>query len=372
MLYVLALNDEDGSEQAVKLYRQRDLEGGINDYARAYLALALESWGESQKAQQLAAELEANAIDTGTGAHWSGKSWHYNWEDDAVETTAMALSALVQLRPRSDRIPGAVRWLSSQKTGSSWRSTKTTSIAVLGLVEYLKRSTEMTPDYVCTVTVNGKTVLDRSFSDEDLEKNEVQITVPASDLHPGENMVVVEKHGAGVLYVTSRITYYTTERPIPAQSAGFSVDRTYHELRLETHGNEYVYVRRPFDGVVESGDLILVTLRVNADSDVEFAMLEDPIPPGCAVVTDDRGYTIEGIEGYGGDWYWEWWWSHRDVRDRKVAYFMTNMYPGDHTFTYLTRAQIPGVYNVMPAIASLMYYPEVRGNSTDATFRILD
>jgi uncharacterized protein YfaS (alpha-2-macroglobulin family) len=36
------------------------------------------------------------------------------------------------------------------------------------------------------------------------------------------------------------------------------------------------------------------------------------------------------------------------------------------------RAQIPGVYNVIPATGMLMYYPEIRGSSEELRIEIED
>jgi hypothetical protein len=58
------------------------------------------------------------------------------------------------------------------------------------------------------------------------------------------------------------------------------------------------------------------------------------------------------------------------VHDEKVAFFARSINAGTYTFTYIVRAQIPGRYHVMPAVGSLMYYPEVRGNSDETMLTI--
>jgi len=102
-------------------------------------------------------------------------------------------------------------------------------------------------------------------------------------------------------------------------------------------------------------------------------MLEDPLPPGCEVVQDESGYEIFGEPNYQREERgWNFWWASREVRDEKVAFFATGLSSGRHEFTYLLRCQIPGSYHVMPSLASLMYYPEVRGNSGEFQFRIIE
>ena len=44
--------------------------------------------------------------------------------------------------------------------------------------------------------------------------------------------------------------------------------------------------------------------------------------------------------------------------------------PGTTTFTYLLRAERPGLYHALPARAELMYAPKVKANSAESVVRI--
>ena len=65
-------------------------------------------------------------------------------------------------------------------------------------------------------------------------------------------------------------------------------------------------------------------------------------------------------------------WANRENRDEKVSFFASRLPAGEHRFSYIFRAQIPGLYHVMPAVGALMYYDEVRGNSEELRLRIAD
>ncbi len=120
---------------------------------------------------------------------------------------------------------------------------------------------------------------------------------------------------------------------------------------------------------------MLVKVRVySKENNLNYFMLEDPIPAGCEVITDDWAYNIEGEKDFSGyDYYWwRWWYADKDIRDDKVTFFATHLYGDVYEFSYLLRAQIPGNYNVNPAIGSLMYYTDVNGNSPSIKMNILD
>ncbi|HRE11550.1 MAG TPA: hypothetical protein PLN22_12110, partial [Ignavibacteria bacterium] len=153
--------------------------------------------------------------------------------------------------------------------------------------------------------------------------------------------------------------------------------KEYFKLEKYTKYNDdkIIYQKRYFGGEVKSGDEILVKVRVEAkDKDMQYFMLEDPIPAGCEVIKDDWAYTIEDEKDYTGyDYYWwRWWYADKDIRDNRVTFFATYLYGDTYEFTYIMRAQIPGKYNVIPATGMLMYYPDVRGSSEEIKIEITD
>jgi hypothetical protein len=53
-----------------------------------------------------------------------------------------------------------------------------------------------------------------------------------------------------------------------------------------------------------------------------------------------------------------------------MVWFLSNVHPGTTTFTYLLRAERPGLYHALPARAELMYDPKVKANSAESVVRI--
>jgi uncharacterized protein YfaS (alpha-2-macroglobulin family) len=51
------------------------------------------------------------------------------------------------------------------------------------------------------------------------------------------------------------------------------------------------------------------------------------------------------------------------MRDEKVVLFADYLPKGTYEYTYTFRATLPGEYQVMPTVASEMYFPEVFGRS---------
>jgi uncharacterized protein YfaS (alpha-2-macroglobulin family) len=92
--------------------------------------------------------------------------------------------------------------------------------------------------------------------------------------------------------------------------------------------------------------------------------------PGPGVKHDqDQQEQDEGESWYG---FWDaGWWSpfdHREIRDDRVVYAATMLWPGTYTASYVARATTPGTFIKPPAHAEEMYNPAVYGRSDGGTF----
>ena len=353
----------------------------LNDYAIGLVSLTASNVGRKDLANKYNDMLLANVQSGGEGAaYWGGQAWHYNWQEDKIQTTAMAIKALInsdRISENTDVLNKAIRWLMMQRHGGGWYNTQQTAFIVYAMVDYLKTSKELEPDYTVKVWVNGEQVLDKKMTREDVFLKEQTISIDGVKLRPGSNDVKIEKIGAGKVYVASHLSYFTNEEKIKPRENGFRVEKEYFKLEKYTRYNDdkIVYKKRYFDGLVKSGDEILVKVRVTGkENQMQYFMLEDPIPAGCEVIKDDWAYTIDEEKDYSGwdYYYWRWWYADKDIRDNRVTFFATYLWGDTYEFSYIIRAQIPGTYNVIPATGMLMYYPEVRGSSEEISIRIED
>jgi len=374
MLYTYSFTDSKDSKVYTEQLKLLETEK-LNDYAVGLISMAATNFGDDETAKKYNDMLLKTVQSAGeTGSYWGGEAWHYSWQDDKVQTTAMAIKALVNSQSYVSQNPEilnrAIRWLMMQRHGGGWNSTQQTAFIVYAMVDYLKKSKELEPDYSVKVYVNNEVVLDKKMTREDVFAKSVPIVIEGIKLKAGVNDIKIEKEGAGKVYVSSELSYYTNEENIKPREEGFRVEKEYFKLEKYTRysDNKIVYKKRYFDGTMKSGDEILVKVRVSSkDNNMQYFMLEDPIPAGCEVIKDDWAYTIDEEKDYSGwDYYWwRWWYADKDIRDNRVSFFATYLWGDTQEFSYILRAQIPGSYNVIPATGMLMYYPEIRGSSEE-------
>ena len=64
--------------------------------------------------------------------------------------------------------------------------------------------------------------------------------------------------------------------------------------------------------------------------------------------------------------------AYMELRDDRVSFFVRVLARGKHSVSYRMRAEIPGRFSVLPAKASAMYAPELKGNSDELKVQIED
>jgi uncharacterized protein YfaS (alpha-2-macroglobulin family) len=111
---------------------------------------------------------------------------------------------------------------------------------------------------------------------------------------------------------------------------------------------------------VKSGDLVEVELVIDSKNDYEYLLFQDLKPAGFEATEVRSGYTYEGLPAY------------REFHDERVDFFLRQLPLGKHSLTYRLKAETPGKFSALPAKASAMYAPELRGNSDEMKVSVED
>jgi hypothetical protein len=377
-LYTLSGIDPDYP----RIYREMfdKLEGKkLNDFANSLLSLTAANISDTEHMQRYNDILFRNREkEDNDKVYWGGKIFHYNWEEDRILTTSLALKAMlgdsIFAYENKDIIEKAVNWLIYQRKPYGWGNTVQNAFIIYSLAGYMENDNGLNPDYSVNVIINGFNIGEKRFTKDDVFKKAFTIDITGDKLKTGDNEIKIEKSGEGRLYFSSGTTYYSSEPGIEAKDKGFKVEKEYYKLEMfkDFEWNEITYKKEKFNGSVKSGDMILVKINVKAKENVsQYFMLEDPIPAGCVVIKDDWAYNIIDEKNYSGRYgNWRWWYADKEVHDNRVSFFATYLYGDEYEFSYILRAQIPGKYNVNPAIGVLMYYPDVKGSSEGMKIKI--
>lgn len=368
MIYALAASgslERSSIEQIKKVY---DARKELNNLGLALLALALRIQ-DKPRALTVVEDLEKRATVTNYDCYWESKRQPMLdfYEDNTLEATAFSVKALSNLKPESPVIGKAVRWLvNHRKFGYYWDSTKQTAIVIYSLIDYLKITKELQPNYRLKLFLNNTLIKEQSITEREVRNPAgISLAIGRDQLLNGNNEVKIIKSGNGNLYYSLLAKYYTTDEKIsPQGSEQLKVEKSYFKLRPEKQRDRIVYKEEPLAGPVVSGDTILVKLKLSGENS-QYMLIEDPIPAGCEPVEQDELYEFGSTQRR--DWRD---YDRRELRDQKVVFFKTYFYNGQHELYYILKAQVPGDYNIMPTQVELMYQPEYRANSENYFLRV--
>jgi uncharacterized protein YfaS (alpha-2-macroglobulin family) len=380
LAYVLARGKASGEARRL-LRRFAGQEARLQARSLGYRALALAALGGAEDRRQAAAVMDrlwagARRGPEGTHGlvHWSeSRATATHGVPEDAETTAVALRASLALRSHASDQAWVVRWLLLQRSGNRWASTRDTAWILFALVDYLKATGELRPDYRLAVLLNGREVHAETLRPADALREETRLRLPLRELRPA-NRLEIRKSGPGTVYYSLQLTQeirapaFAPESSIP----GLSIQREY--FRLETQrgptgreGGLALPEKRP-TGAFRVGDRILVRLRIRAGPagapPLDHLMIEEPLPAGWEV--QDRGeIPLED---------WNYWWSHVDVRDDRILFFARRLGPEgtrrEHVIEYYARAEMAGRLRVLPAALSHMYAPGSRAATGDARVEV--
>ncbi|HLE62507.1 MAG TPA: hypothetical protein VI750_05170, partial [Pyrinomonadaceae bacterium] len=399
----------------------------LNSYTRALLALSAHHLGLADKAQTLVRNLEngvkidrapdTSIIRRGTQsstdsvmgtAHWGEDGVYYRWSEGGLEATSFALRALVAIDPHNKLIEPVTNWLIKNRRGAQWSNTRDTAIAILALNDYLRVSGETRADVGYEVSVNGTLIINKRVTAADTLSAPSQFAIDRKYIRDGANEIRIRRtSGSGPLYFGSQASFFSLEEPIKPAGNEIFVRREYYKLvGRPTLLKGYVYDRVALkDGeVVASGERVEVVITVEAKNNYEYLLFEDLKPAGLEAVQIRSGEALSARElrsaaveqkfsvtnsqiekliqnrarnhalgteestAYTGRATF----VYQELRDRKVALFVSRMPQGVWEISYSLRAAAPGTFHALPVLGHAMYVPEIRCNNQEITVKVAD
>jgi alpha-2-macroglobulin len=180
-------------------------------------------------------------------------------------------------------------------------------------------------------------------------------------------LLINRTSGAGSLYYTTHLTAYLPANEVKATSRGLSVMRSYSLDGDKEH--------KPITQA-KVGDIIRVSLTIVLPNDLNYVVINDPIPAGAEAIDPNLETSAIGQspelsldDPLSRGWGW-WWFSNTEIHDEKVVMYATYLPQGTYQYTYSIRAGLEGEYRVIPTWGQEFYFPEVYGRSDGALFTI--
>ena len=381
----------------------------LNAYTRSLLALSAYHYGDRERATILVRNLENGVkIDTSpensvlmagqrptsreslSTAHWGEDGLYWRWSEGGVEATAFALKALLTIDPANPLIEPVTNWLIKNRRGAQWSNTRDTAIVLLALNDYLRESGELEGEVEYELRVNGTFIAARTVTPEDVLNAPSQFIVDPDLIRNGSNEIqILKRPDQSSLYFSVQAQFFSLEEPVSASGNEIFVRRRYYRLvPRQTLLNGYLYEKQLLeDGEnTVSGDRIEVVMTIEAKNNYEYLLFEDLKPAGLEAVQlksggplyvkELRPSAIQATSGTGAlepDAYTgRSRWVYRELRDRKVAFFIDKLPEGVWEIRYQLRAEVPGHFHALPVLGHAMYVPEIRCSGEEIRLQVTD
>jgi len=338
----------------------------LDPFSQAALALALHQLGDDQRANIVLDLLEKSAAHTSDLAYWPQSShdgeYHRKTMSSTIRTTAMALSAFVEIKGTGPLAESAANYLIKNRTGYGWGTTNETSFTILALTDYLSGQQEQSGSSDFTFDLNGKTYTTGTLQTGNLFAN---MDIPIEQLRPGANSIKLSTSGAAPLYYDI-VTSYVTPKTVMDGAGKVIITRRYLDPKTN----------KPLEGITE-GQLVKVELVVKMPDNASFIIVEDHLPGGLEALNENLNSTTQDAINYGFDYYEErfFWqdygYNYKEIRGDHVSFFITEFMQGPKTLTYLARATLNGSFTALPAEAYAMYDEQTWGRSSSVTINVL-
>ena len=244
------------------------------------------------------------------------------------------------------------------------------------MADYIKASGEDKPDMTVEVYLDGKKHKEVKIDTKNLFSFDNKLTLEGDAITDGAHVVEIKRKGTGPVYYSAYLTNFTLEDFITRAGLEVKVNRKYYKLervkdaKVKVPGSrgqaadqkveKYERVELASGAVLKSGDLVEVELEIDSKNDYEYLLFEDPRAAGFEPMAVRSGYNGNDMGAY------------MEVRDDRVCFFVRRLALGKHSVSYRMRAEIPGTFSALPAKASAMYAPELKGNSDEMKVGIVD
>jgi uncharacterized protein YfaS (alpha-2-macroglobulin family) len=260
---------------------EKHLDSKTDAYTLAVLAnFAVAGDPHSDFTRRVLSRLQDAVTEKGDFAWWSADETavYATGESAAVETSGMAVQALLQAGQYPDLARKALAWIASKKSGSgNWGTTQATIMALRALVRAAGRSGA---DALGTVEVllNGAKVESLALT---RDNNDLlhQFVLPGSGVE-GDNEVELHFTGDGMVAYQIAGRYFVPWGDAKAEEP-LSIDVKYDRTRLAQ------------DDVAAAQ----ATIRNNTGKTAKMVMVDLGIPPGFELLSEDLQSLVEKSAG---------------------------------------------------------------------------
>lgn len=306
---------------------------GLVDWLR-YLLKTPASAARDAAIGEAANQLRARYDIQGTRAIWHkdghGDMWWYMWSEDvaAARATLLAQHLSVQDTSWKGDVALLINDLVKRQERGGWRTTTANAWSVAAMRNFNLR-TEAGP-------VAGTSMANFNGSTRTVDWPQPGVMAIPWKQQGERGTLELSHEGSGHPWATVQVL-----------AAKDSKETLFHGVKL--HRSVQPYLQR-VPGQWLAGDVMQVTLDMEADRELGWVVVNDPIPSGATILTQD-------VKSLG----WAWWWtpSFTERGGDSFRGYYKHTWSGKWSVSYLVQLNNSGSFHFPPTRLEVMYAPEI-------------
>jgi len=273
----------------------------------------------------------------------------YDWwwlYDNTGNTIAQLMMATMDLPAWKEDQPRLLRGLLMQQHNGHWNSTVANLWGGLALRDF---GATFEKDLVA-----GQTLVQMGTQKQMLDWAAPQPAPVQLDWPAAPDTVHVSQNGSGKPWITVQsVARVVLKEPL---STGFAVTKTLTPIQQKVPGQW------------SEGDVVRVRVQVDAQSDIGWVALDDPIPAGATILGRALAHD-SAMLSTGSDEGWLWPTYVEYAADAYRAYYQW-VEKGQWAAEYTLRLNQSGAFQLPPTRVEAMYAPEMFGMLPNATWTV--
>lgn len=273
-------------------------------------------------------------------------NWWWLYDNDAAVVSRLMLATMDLPAWREDQ-PRLIRGLLMRQREGHWATT----VANMWGGFALKRFSDTFEREVVSGTTRaqlGVQSVDLSWAQK--EPAPVRLEWPAAPA-----TLKLSQQGSGAPWITVQ-----SRARIPLKApygTGFTVSKSVEPLQQKVKGKWSV------------GDVVRINLTMNAQSDIGWVAVDDPVPSGATLLGRALGRDSNlAAERDGGDWTWA---TYAEFGADAYRAYYERIYKGEWHASYTLRLNQSGDFVLPPTRVEAMYAPEMFGMTPNAAWVVV-
>ncbi|MEJ2052924.1 MAG: alpha-2-macroglobulin family protein [Calditrichaceae bacterium] len=324
------------------------------------LALSLYRYGKTLKAESLIDSLLANATHSeDRGIFWKRNRWGWYWYNAPVETQAVLIEAVNEIKKDQKIVDGMKLWLLRQKRTQSWRTTKSTADAVYALIctgtDWLNREPNVNISLGDNIHINSAEI---DSAEKEAGTGYFKKVWDKNEITPNMGKIKVQAEDTPLAWGGVYWQYFEDLDKISSSSSeDMKIEKSLF-LKKSIKGKEKL---KPISTstILRPGDQVVVKLKLIVNRNLEFVHLKDLRAATFEPVTLLSGYHYHGGVGY-----------YESIKDASINFFIDYLRKGEHEIDYSLWVTHKGSYENGIATLQCMYAPEFSAHTTGQRIKV--